>query len=101
MSIEFRSVDYLLDGMLSGTGIRDSVKGGYVAPADLKLSSGLQANIAEWQRNYEDAHFEGFSDETVAALDREGQELVALIRAERPQLRIGYFSNGLMRRIEC
>jgi hypothetical protein len=95
------NVDYLLDGMLSGTGVRDAISGGYVAPSDLGLSTALQTNIAEWQRDYEDAHFEGFRDETVAVLDRKGQELVALIRAEKPLLRIGYFSNGLMRRIEC
>ena len=84
-------VDYLLDGMLSGTGIHDVLNGGYVAPSSLSLSGPLQANIAEWQRDYEGAHFEGFIDAAVVALDRRGQELVASIRAEKPELRIGYY----------
>ena len=87
--------------MLSGTGVRDAVEGGYVAPAGLGLSSGLQANIADWQRAYEDAQVNGFIDEDVVALDHKGRELVTLIRAERPDLRIGYYSNGLLRRMEC
>lgn len=96
-----KEVEYLLDGMLSGTGIRDAVNGGYVAPVDLRLSKALRTKVADWQRQYEDAHFRGFDEAAVTALDVKGQELVALLRAEKPELRIGYYSNGLMRRIEC
>lgn len=94
-------VDYLLDGMLSGTGIRDATNGGYVSPPDLGLSTALQSRIAIWLRAYEDAHFEGFDDTAVASLDEEGQKLIALIRVEKPELHIGYYSNGLMRRVDC
>nr|WP_294851172.1 hypothetical protein [uncultured Sphingomonas sp.] len=93
-------VDYLLDGMLSRTGVRDVARGGYVQPCELMVSSGLQTHISNWQQRYEQAHFNGFSENDVATLDQQGQELVALILAENPNLRIGYFSNGLMKRVQ-
>ena len=94
------NADYLLDGMLSGTGVRDVANGGYVASRDLGLSAALQARIAAWQRTYEEVHFNGFAETDVAEVDRAGQELAASVRAERPDLRVGYYSNGMMQRLE-
>jgi hypothetical protein len=42
-----------IDGMCSGTGIRDSVTGGYICPSELGLSEGLVARIDRWVKRYE------------------------------------------------
>ena len=95
------TIAYLIDGMLSGTGIRDAINGGYVAPGDLALSPSLQAKIRAWQRAYEEAHFKGFPVAVVAELDRSGQALALSVQEEKPELRVGYYSNGLMQRLDC
>jgi len=45
---------YIVDGMLSGTGIRDAVEGGYV---QLRISPALSNKLAAWLLKYEEAHF--------------------------------------------
>ena len=87
----------LLDGMLSGTGIRDRVAGGYVEPVDLGLSLPLVSAISRWLSAYEDLHYKGFSDAgEIDRLDREGLEIAARLQLELPDRRIGYFSNARM-----
>lgn len=93
------TTDLLIDGMLSGTGVRDAVRGGYVAPDALGLSVLLAADIAVWQRKYEEAHFAGFPTDVVAALDEEGLVLASRVRGELSGKSIGYFSNGRMERL--
>lgn len=92
-------IDLLIDGMLSGTGVRDAVVGGYVAPDAIGLSAPLVADIADWQRKYEEAHFLGFPANAVAALDDEGLALAMRVRSELTDKSIGYFSNGRMERL--
>lgn len=91
--------DFLIDGMLSGTGVRDAVAGGYVAPDSIGLSAQLLADIAAWQRRYEEAHFAGFPASAVAVLDVEGLALTSRVRAELGDKSVGYFSNGRMERL--
>ena len=69
------STKLLLDGMLSGTGIRDAEKGGYLAPKAIGLSPSLTADVADWQRRYEDAHFAGFPASVIASLDEDGLDV--------------------------
>ena len=38
----------IVDGMLSGTGVRDAVSGGYVGLAELGLSQNAVEMIANW-----------------------------------------------------
>jgi hypothetical protein len=38
----------IVDGMLSGTGIRDGDAGGYIEPNEVGLSAGLAKRIAKW-----------------------------------------------------
>jgi len=93
------TTDFLIDGMLSGTGVRDAVEGGYLQPEAIGLSTSLVADVVDWQRRYEDAHFAEFPEDTVASLDVEGLALRLRVQAELPDKSIGYFSNGRMIRL--
>ena len=89
----------LIDGMLSGTGVRDDIEGGYVEPAKLGLSTELVRDLAVWQAKYEEAHFAGFQESVVSELDEAGQRLARRVGDELPEIDVGYFSNGLMKRL--
>lgn len=93
------TVDFLIDGMLSGTGVRDVASGGYVPPDAIGLSAQLAADISAWQRRYEEAHFVGFPESDVAVLDGEGLALTSRVAGELGARSIGYFSNGRMERL--
>ncbi len=93
------TTDFLIDGMLSGTGVRDAVEGGYLQPTAIGLSTSLVADVADWQRRYEDAHFTGFPEDAVASLDVEGLALRSRVQAELSDKSVGYFSNGRMIRL--
>ena len=92
------ATDLVLDGMLSGTGVRDGVNGGYVELSPLGLSASLVSDISAWRQRYESCHFDGFP-ETVTELDMEGLALAARVDAELPWKSVGYYSNGLMKRL--
>ncbi len=93
------TIDFLIDGMLSGTGVRDAVEGGYLQPEAIGLSTSLVADVADWQRRYEHAHFTGFPEDAVASLDVEGLALRSRVQAELSDKSVGYFSNGRMIRL--
>ena len=89
-----------VDGMLSGSGIRDSVGGGYLEPSELGLSGDLAERIVLWLRAYEDAHIAEFGDKTQnAKLDDEGFAICRLLEQELPDAKIEYFSNAEMKLI--
>lgn len=89
-----------VDGMLSGTGVRDTVDGGYISPGDLGLSSDLCQKISRWLYRYEKAHFAGYQDRIeVADLDTEGVDIRRLIQSELPESRVVYFSDADMKRM--
>jgi hypothetical protein len=91
----------LVDGMLSGTGIRDAANGGYLEPHEIGLSDVLARRISMWLSAYEDAHFHQYNDQAKnEALDREGIEIAQAVRAELPTDKVGYFSNANMREIK-
>ncbi len=90
---------YLIDGMLSGTGVRDAINGGYREPREIGLSEALAGEIANWQQRYEEAHFDGFPDNLVAELDRQGLAITMQARTELADIEIGYFSNGQLKRL--
>ena len=88
-----------VDGMMSGTGVRDSVAGAYLRHSDLDLSPGLASQISEWVRAYAEAHVDGYRDrEQITILDEEGLKICAAIRAEVPASKVEYYSEALMRR---
>jgi hypothetical protein len=89
-----------VDGMLSGTGIRDADAGGYVEPNRLGLSPILLKRVADWLLKYENAHYYQFADAAEnRRLDQEGIEITREMRKELPDSQIEYFSNAEMKRI--
>lgn len=88
---------YLIDGMLSGTGLRDAKDGGYVEPVTLGLTAPLADEPASWQKRYEEAHFAGFPEHIVSELDAEGLVLASRVQAELHGESVGYYSNGRMK----
>lgn len=93
------ATDFLIDGMLSGTGVRDAIEGGYVDLLTLGLSASLAGDVAAWQQKYEQAHFAGFPEHVVGDLDKEGLVLASRAQAELSGKSIGYYSNGRMKRL--
>ncbi|OUS23373.1 hypothetical protein A9Q98_14900 [Thalassotalea sp. 42_200_T64] len=90
----------IIDGMFSGTGIRDSVEGGYLNPAELGLSSELKRKISDWVSRYEDEHYLQYEDKSmVADLDAEGIKICNLLKSEIPNLKVEYYSTAEMKKI--
>lgn len=100
-SFEESVVYYLtIDGMFAGTGIRDSVTGGYLKPADLGLSAAVRERLARWLADYERAHHGGYDDlAEVVRLDAEGGEIARAVREELPSSKVEYFSDARMVRV--
>ena len=90
----------IVDGMLSGTGIRDAKAGGYVDPNELGLSAKLIKRITKWLIEYENAHYCQFVDKTEnQRLDEEGISIAKQTREELPDAQVEYYSNAEMRKI--
>jgi hypothetical protein len=87
--------------MLSGTGIRDAVNGGYLDLNEIGISDALRRRISKWLSEYEDAHFHQYNDEKRnAALDEEGVEIARTIKTELPSAKVAYFSSAYMRALQ-
>jgi hypothetical protein len=90
----------MVDGMLSGTGIRDKVAGGYVDLNELGLSADLTKRLANWLLAYENAHYHSFANRAeVERLDQEGIEITKRVRDELPDAQVDYFSDATMQQI--
>lgn len=92
-------VDLLVDGMMSGSGVRDAINGGYIKLPSLGLSANLVKDITSWQAKCAQCHIDGFPEEIVESLDQEGCKLTHRIRSELPTKSVGYYSDGLTRRL--
>ena len=89
-----------IDGMLSGTGVRDSVAGGYLDPKEIGLGPELVQRIERWVIEYETAHYRQFNDDTEnQRLDQEGIEIARQAREQLPGMKVEYFSNARMQKI--
>ena len=90
----------IVDGMLSGTGIRDADAGGYLEANEVGVSPDLAKRIAKWLLDYEAAHYHQFIDQAKnKRLDEEGIAITRLIREELPGTQVDYFSNAELRKI--
>jgi hypothetical protein len=90
----------IIDGMLSGTGVRDGIAGGYLDLKNVGLSDDLTKRIASWLIAYESAHYSQFGDKAVNdRLDQEGIAIAMSVRKEQPGVRVEYFSNAQMRKL--
>lgn len=84
-----------VDGMLSGTGIRDSVSGEYLDPSTLGISQEVVKRIEEWLSTYQDAHIHGFSDlKQINELDEEGVQICRLLQEQMPKSKFEYYSSA-------
>ena len=91
----------MVDGMQSGTGVRDPVCGGYVDLTELGLSPNVVEAIAIWLARYETAHYRQFDDaREVEVLDDIGLELRDRLARELPENKIGYFSAARMKKLK-
>jgi hypothetical protein len=85
----------VIDGMLSGTGIRDGVNGGYLEPSELGVSERLEQRISAWLSRYENAHFHNYEDQDInKVLDQEGADIARELAVELPSVTVKYFSNA-------
>ena len=90
----------VVDGMLSGTGVRDGNEGGYLTLSDLNLTSELVSRIQEWLKHYEQAHYHQFGERNeVVLLDSEGVSIARALKDELPTANVSYFSNAHMKYI--
>ena len=89
----------LIDGMISGTGVRDALNGGYFELIDLNLSKSTQDRIEMWCAQYRSSNFTGYAPDRVKELDREGLAIAEIVSQELPQADVGYFSDALMKRL--
>ena len=90
----------IVDGMLSGTGIRDGDHGGYLSPLDLGVSADLASKISEWLQRYENAHFFQFENEVENRnLDLEGIGIARSLKTELAKAKVAYFSNVKLKEI--
>ena len=90
----------IIDGMLSGTGVRDGAAGGYLDLKNVGLSADLTKRIASWLVAYESAHYSQFGDKAANDwLDQEGIAIAMSVRKEQPGVRVEYFSNAQMRKL--
>lgn len=91
----------VVDGMLSGSGIRDYYDGGYVDIEALSLSSELKSKIQVWLEKYEEQHFDGFADSAaIDLLDCQGIELAKRLLKELGDVKVEYYSAAKMKKIE-
>ncbi len=89
----------VLDGMLGGTGAREKYESGYLNLQSLLLSESLIMDIQEWQSEYEQAKYSGYSDGAVINnLDERGLELAALLKKEMSEIKVEYYSDGILKR---
>jgi hypothetical protein len=89
-----------VDGMLSGTGVRDTVEGGYLKLEEFNISDDLKSKISNWLSRYEGAHYSQYEDKSeVADLDGEGLHICAILRLEIPDSKIEYYSSAKMKKI--
>lgn len=88
----------IVDGMLSGAGIRSAIEGGYLSPSEVGVSESLSAKISLWLHKYETAHYFQFEDQSDNdRLDREGIEMSRMLQREIPDADVSYFSNFKMK----
>ena len=89
-----------VDGMLSGTGIRDSLTGKYLDPGEAGFSPDLVRRIEKGGIDYETAYYRQFDDEAEnQRLDQEGIEIARQAQSQLPEMKVEYFSNAQMKKI--
>jgi hypothetical protein len=100
-SVGMTQLSLIVDGMLSGTGVRDASNGGYLELHEIGISDILRRQIGEWLSHYEDAHFQQYCDSALNdSLDQEGIKIAGMIKLELPVAKVRYFSSAYMKEIK-
>jgi hypothetical protein len=85
----------IVDGMASGTGIRDAVNGGFLKLNTLETSSDFNEKLLSWLRAYENEHYNSYSDDAIVnALDKRGIELARELSDELKDAKVEYYSSA-------
>lgn len=88
-------IELIVDGYISGTGIRD--KWGYVSLERIPLNDSMIAEIRHWLDLYQAEMFAGYCDiTTINDLDSTGIELARRIETLLPFFEVSYFSDAKM-----
>jgi hypothetical protein len=91
----------VVDGELSGTGVRDTEDGFLNLREELGLSTSLSGEIERWQCEYEEEHFDRYKDRMKCkSLDREGVLLARRLKSEKPDDHVRYYSSAYLRYID-
>lgn len=86
-----------VDGMMSGTGLRNAVEGGYIYPEDVGLSTDLRSRLSVWLEAYKRAFMRSYDDEEeVRNLDEEGMEITRLVAEQLKGADVSYYSDANM-----
>ncbi len=89
-----------IDGMLAGTGIRDTYKGGYIEPKELGLSDKVCQKISDWLDRYHNEFYGQYQNkDVVEELDKEGIEICKIVQSELPDAKIEYYPDALLKLI--
>jgi hypothetical protein len=89
-----------IDGMLSGTGVRNPLIGEYLDPKEAGFSPEIVRRIEKWVIGYEAAHYRQFNDEAEnQRLDQEGIEIARQAQSQLPEMKVEYFSNVQMKKV--
>lgn len=89
-----------VDGMMSGTGIRDSVEGGYINLDEIDVSDKLKNDLRSWLSEYEAEHYRGYkSNDRIKLLDDEGISLAVRLSNEFPDSKVEYYSDAKTKKI--
>ena len=86
-----------IDGMVSGTGIRDDKE--YIDPESLRLSSKLVKRLKVWHESYQTEFYKGYENESLTrCLDREGIEISKAVTKEYKECKVEYLSDSTFKK---
>jgi len=91
----------IVDGMMSGTGIRNGDIGGYIKHEELGLSVDLSDSINYWLEEYTVLHRSMYQNkDAIKRLDDVGLMIARRVRNELPHQEVKYYSDALMTYID-
>lgn len=90
----------VVNGLMSGTGIKDPHSEIDPSPQELGLSSHVISLIEQWLKRYADAMMDGYKNKKEnERLDQEGIEIARAVRSELLETKVEYYSDVLSKRI--
>lgn len=85
----------VVDGMVSGTGIRVEYESEYIEPELLRISADLTVKLNNWHERYKQEFYKSYADTIkVQHLDKEGAEIAEAISNETEDCKVSYFSDA-------